>query len=424
MIGKSTFNGEIRVASAQEIRKGILIGMIDFAFRGIGLRRISKREVKPFPEIPNEVLIHIFSFLSSQDLKKCWFVNKQWSSCAQAKSLWHALCRQNHIPLPPEQNDPIRDFYRFDTCWMTKKKFKQTDCEHADLKACLLTKGAMPSSRYAWHDHLFIYSNPLQKQTKLWDLTNGKCLSTINDSFDFIDFDHQSSMTVQKKEKMICKHWTLSGKEIISHELSYSHLDNILLSNDRLFITHGRRGAWLDRKTNAPVGFFFHPGGKITALAHLNQLLALGSEKGEVIVWDLRAQKRTHSFKMVHCHPITHLAFYKSLVIASYSSSIKMWDPRNPKRPLTEHSKGIKTCLDLQRNFLALGVIEESYKSDDFFGVNHTSLCSVKLWDVDGQKEINTLLYEENSKSVPWGIRWTDASLFLFQKDGQLSLFS
>ncbi|MBS4165449.1 Uncharacterized protein NEOC65_000509 [Neochlamydia sp. AcF65] len=78
-------------------------------------------------QLPNELLLHIFSFLQAFDLLEVELTCHQWKNLAHDETLWKDLCRKH-----------------FEKCWVDEKPYKEsyfvahrTKREHEKLMAFL-----------------------------------------------------------------------------------------------------------------------------------------------------------------------------------------------------------------------------------------------------------------------------------------------
>ena len=74
--------------------------------RGVSMAEADKELMMfPFGELPEELAIHILTFLPHEDLLRLRLVSAQWKQLIDTKSLWLTKCHRDNVTLPPTSVD-------------------------------------------------------------------------------------------------------------------------------------------------------------------------------------------------------------------------------------------------------------------------------------------------------------------------------
>ena len=88
------------------------------------IRGKSLEPVSYINDLPNELLLEIFNYLSERDLANCQLVCRLWRVISADKTLWNRIFDRRKLPLP-KQKVPNSYFYMYESFYRNAANLKQ-----------------------------------------------------------------------------------------------------------------------------------------------------------------------------------------------------------------------------------------------------------------------------------------------------------
>lgn len=375
-----------------------------------------RNAIARYRELPDELMVHIFSFLPAEDLRQCLRVNHQWSQCAQTDTLWKNLCQNRGIPLPKTFTSGPEAYYRF------QKKYKCKQSRNKDFDSFVIEKKEMPQSDINWRQNLFGYSSSSKKSLKLWDLESDECLFTIPEYLLHFDFDSESVVAAREEKSVVFREWKIdaAGQSMSTEQKTkISRLDTFTLCGDQVFVVDNTAILQLARETMEQTHSFSHPK-PISKIANSNRLLASYGE-GQLVVWDKESSQKLYERTFENKkNGISGVYLDEGIMMTTHPDCIKVWDLRNPDDPFfTWQPTCFYFCCALKQGIFALA---EGDRVSTISSTDYTT-CGVGLWNTQSSQLLNTPL-KGTCINLPWGLRWSDSSLILLHANGQKRIWN
>ncbi|NEP81410.1 MAG: WD40 repeat domain-containing protein [Okeania sp. SIO3B3] len=240
---------------------------------------------------------------------------------------------------------------------------------------------------------------------KIWNLTNGKLLHTINAHADAI-----GSLAISPDGKILAsgswdnriKLWNIAnGSPLQTLESHTDDVKAIAISSDGKILASGSYDGVIkiwNLNTGSVEGSFQHSA-PVTSLVLSNdgEMLASGGKNGQIKTWQLNTGKQLHSLA-AHKNTIWAIAFSpdgKILASGSQDRKIKLWQVETGQLQCTleGHDKA---------------VLSVAFSPDSKTVASSSYDRNIHLWEVDTEELLET--FTDHSKAV-WSVK--------FNPDGQ-----
>ena len=322
------------------------------------------------PLLPDEVMLHLFSFMTPSDITACSCVNREWCRVASDNALWASLFKRDFPPL--RSTEEAKQIYRqhsnlangvyattvlqvvndktaFSCSLVLTEEgqlvsgFSDGTIKILDLKTqkCLKTLkghiGGVVSLIFTKGGQLI--SGSSDGTIKIWDLKTGKCLNTLfghegeiisiilTEKGYLISGSRDKSIRIWDLEKGLCKVLSREAVEIVS----------LILTKEGQLISgflNGTIKIW-DLKTEQCIRTLQMPG-PMTSLFLIEgkQLVSGYYNGGQIHVWDLDPFQRASGLAG-HTSGVNILTVTKDGKVVSegpHDREIKVWDLKTGNR--------------------------------------------------------------------------------------------
>ncbi|XP_066589049.1 F-box/WD repeat-containing protein 9-like [Prorops nasuta] len=335
-------------------------------------------------DLPNEILLHICSFLDAKTLVNCLsLVCKKFYEILNDELFWKVrigqICPNSVYPiLPPVGNDEVfwkkscSAIERQSYLWKTEGSYEKlvlTDVQYSTIDGLLLLKegkicisGARDRSLVCWN----ISSSNGRRQRScisfahegwIWDLT------AINDTIYSCSWDQ------------CIKAWHLGYTDLQHLETYKTFVSSALLCIDsceetRLISTGSFCSAVLiydsrgDGQTT--IAKYYAHNGAVVDIAMNSTYIVTASEDKTVAIWDQRAQKTMKKIQISEaCFPMSLCMKDNIVLIGDSNANITILDPRKNfekvKHCQSSHGRGI-TGIHLSRGCLVTSSTDRTAK--------------------------------------------------------------
>jgi len=359
-------------------------------------------EQKAFKELPDEIFIRIFSYVTDpKSLKACLLVSKRWYRILMwENSIWRNICMIRGLKSVLHQNESLRwsTVYKYFT--IANANWKRGHCEvrsmtHPDdVGFCISFNEELAIS-------LSLNSN--QEQGKLWNIKTGECQTRLR--------GHQGSISAVKfnqdfiatgSNDATIKIWSMQG---VCLKTFRGHRDEVTcLDFHEQVLVSGSEDRTLRRwniETGESQELIGHTGA-ICCIYLLDEWVVSGSTDTTLRVWknlECAATLKGHTMS-IHCVQFNS----KIICSGSQDTTIKLWsrDTYQCVKTLNGHSAGV-ICLQFDHEKIVSGSADHS----------------IKVWDYQGH-----CLYTLKHHSSPiWRLQFSDSWLMSSSFDHSLLLW-
>eukprot|EP01135_Chromosphaera_perkinsii_P002661 Nk52_evm29s226 gene=Nk52_evmTU29s226 len=369
----------------------------DIAFRGL-LERCSMEQISllsqlvkpklrkdPFQYLPEEICIHVLSYLDFFSLLQCGRVSRRWRMCAIENSLWIKLWQRRVLggfwKLAEMEREMLTHRFHghssvkrkyllrmmMERNWLSGEYSVQTLEGHSDSVACLSLQQQE------------LYTGSDDHTIRHWDLETSHCIRTFSGHTNIVtclavDKNHMVSGSWDATLKV----WSLKTGECLRTIRGHAAAVLCVQFKGRLVLSGSFDNTIkvFDLKTGQC---------KRTLRGHTNSVLCLqfdrnkiisGSEDTSIKIWSLNDNICLTTL-LGHTGPVTCLQYdEKYIVSGSCDKTIRIWDVHTAEciRSLTGHQGAIH-CLQF----------------DEFKIVSGSGNETIKVWDITSGTCIHSL---------------------------------
>jgi len=370
-----------------------------------------------FAVLPEEVILHILSYLCEKHLVQLVCVSSEWKRLAEDNAIWRKLYIQRwnkNVDNFEEEGQNIiwkRYFKRYclgrarvDRNWK-EGRYQVLSFQHGSAVLCVsfnedwIVSGSADETIRVWNvnsgecaytlrGHIYTVKSlqfdsekiisgggTRDRTVKIWDMKTGKCEKTLKGhrgGIFTLQYDNEKLVT-GATDKTI-RIWSLDTLECLSVLSGHQH-DVYCLQFDKFGRIVSGAGSgdrtlrlWDIESQTCVQEIRGHRGG-VFCLHFKDDCVASGS-KGEIKIWDIRSGKCINTVDKLHNNFILGIQFdYDKMVSGGYEEdfAVKLWDWRMMKlnHKLKGHAGNIR-CVKFNANAIVSGAADKTVKNWDF----------------------------------------------------------
>jgi len=356
--------------------------------------------------LPNDILLHIFSYLTVCELARMSFISKQWRQFSQDDRLWSNICKINHNENYLKMFDT--PFVKENGWYKTFKLIKGINFStHSFNGFCLHGphKMAISMDLFASADLNGIYVHNLITGKKLHFIDNPlKAFTIINlaISRNLLICSYESYAAIYNVNNYPILIWNLDTGAYLSAFKEHTAVVTALAACDNVVVSGSKEGTikWWNADTQVCIKTISAHVGQVNCLVLCNNYSISAGADGDIKIWrDLS----TECFRILHDSKSVNAIASDGISVFSGGDDkmIKIWDlETGTATTLGQHEDKIKQIL-IQNHLLVSkddhGVMVMNKDTRVLCDIRNTVIREVRSDEKDASA--NVYVWDLNSKT-------------------------